>query len=112
MSAGAEVVGYDFSCPEAKTKRIRRLGTELFGAAIDVESGAYRACLRPMTPGGPPIVGASRHGGLVYDTGHGHLGWTLACGTARIAADIVGECRPGYVSWRGRGGLSGVEAHR
>jgi D-amino-acid dehydrogenase len=45
--------------------------------------------LRPMTPGMLPRVGAGRRPGVFYNTGHGHLGWTLAAGTAQIVADAV-----------------------
>ena len=48
------------------------------------------SCLRPMTPDGPPIVGRGRYRNLYYDTGHGHMGFTMSCGTARI-----GRVRPG-----------------
>ena len=40
-----------------------------------------------MTPDGPPILGLGRHRNLFFNTGHGHMGWTMACGTARIVAD-------------------------
>ncbi len=42
-----------------------------------------------MTPDGPPIVGATSVPGLFVNTGHGTLGWTMACGSGRILADIV-----------------------
>jgi len=89
MSSSAEVVGYDWTCPPDRTKRIRALAEEMFSDAIDIESGRYRACLRPMTPGGPPIVGPSRIADLFYNTGHGHLGWTMACATAWVTADAL-----------------------
>ena len=54
----------------------------------------YWACLRPMTPDGPPIVGRGRYRNLYYDTGHGHMGWTMSCGTARIIADLIAGRAP------------------
>jgi D-amino-acid dehydrogenase len=42
-----------------------------------------------MTPDGPPIIGRGRHRNLFYNTGHGHMGWTMACGASRILADIM-----------------------
>ncbi len=53
------------------------------------ERGQYRACLRPMTPDGPPILGLGRHRNLFLNCGHGHMGWTMACGTARTVADLM-----------------------
>ena len=44
---------------------------------------------RPMTPDGPPILGTARHANLYYNTGHGHMGFTMACGTSKITADLV-----------------------
>jgi D-amino-acid dehydrogenase len=42
-----------------------------------------------MTPTGLPVVGPCRYGNLYLNVGHGHLGWTMACGTARLVADII-----------------------
>ena len=44
--------------------------------------------MRPCTPGNVPLIGRSRTKGLWYNTGHGSLGWTLACGSARLLADL------------------------
>ncbi len=44
---------------------------------------------RPMTPSGRPLVGATKVPGLFLNTGHGMLGWTLACATADAVADAV-----------------------
>jgi len=50
--------------------------------------------LRPMTPDGRPILGRSPYRNLFLNTGHGPLGWTLACGSARAIASVVGGDRP------------------
>ena len=47
-----------------------------------------------MTPDGPPVIGHGRHHNLVFNTGHGHIGWTMAAGSARIAADLVAGKKP------------------
>ncbi len=47
-----------------------------------------------MTPDGPPMIGLGRHDNLYFNTGHGHVGWTMAVGSARILADLVDERRP------------------
>ncbi|HEX9720847.1 MAG TPA: FAD-dependent oxidoreductase, partial [Ramlibacter sp.] len=52
------------------------------------------AGLRPATPGNVPIIGRGRPANLFYNTGHGTLGWTLACGSGQAIADIVGGRRP------------------
>ncbi len=50
--------------------------------------------LRPMTPEGTPILGRGRHSNLFYNTGHGHLGWTMSSGTARLTADLIAGKTP------------------
>ena len=47
------------------------------------------AGLRPMMPNMLPRVGGGRHPRVFYNTGHGHLGWTLSAGTAAIVAETV-----------------------
>lgn len=47
-----------------------------------------------MTPDGPPILGAGRHDNLYFNTGHGHVGWTMACGSARVVSDLLEGRRP------------------
>jgi D-amino-acid dehydrogenase len=47
-----------------------------------------------MTPDGTPVVGATRYGNLYLNTGHGTLGWTMACGSGKLVADLVMGQRP------------------
>ena len=47
------------------------------------------AGLRPMMPDMMPRVGAGRHANVFYNTGHGHLGWTLSAVTADMLASVV-----------------------
>jgi D-amino-acid dehydrogenase len=47
-----------------------------------------------MTPDGRPILGATRYANLFVNTGHGPLGWTLACGSARALVDLMSDRRP------------------
>ncbi|TGV78598.1 FAD-dependent oxidoreductase, partial [Mesorhizobium sp. M00.F.Ca.ET.149.01.1.1] len=50
--------------------------------------------LRPMTPDGPPLIGQSEVANLYLNTGHGTLGWTMACGSAKVLADIMSNRVP------------------
>ena len=50
--------------------------------------------LRPMMPGMLPRVGPGKRPGIFYNTGHGHLGWTLSAATAQMAADAVRQAIP------------------
>lgn len=90
----AEFAGYDTSHRPADFDHILRSVRELLPNAADYRRPQYWACLRPMTPAGTPILGRGRYGNLFYNTGHGHLGWTMACGTARITADLIGGRTP------------------
>ncbi len=42
-----------------------------------------------MTPAGAPFLGAGCHENLFFNTGHGHMGWTMACGSSRVVADLI-----------------------
>jgi D-amino-acid dehydrogenase len=52
--------------------------------------------LRPMTPDGTPIIGkaSSALDNVWLNTGHGTLGWTMACGSAQVLADLVAQQKP------------------
>ena len=89
LTSTAEFAGYDWGWTPRDFNNIHKLARDLFPDAADYERGEYRACLRPMTPDGPPILGLGRHRNLFLNCGHGHMGWTMACGTARIVADLM-----------------------
>jgi D-amino-acid dehydrogenase len=50
--------------------------------------------LRPATPSNVPLIGRTRYRNLFLNTGHGTLGWTLACGSGKAVADLIGGRRP------------------
>ncbi|MEZ5833587.1 MAG: D-amino acid dehydrogenase [Dongiaceae bacterium] len=87
MTSVAEVVGYDTGYRTENFSKILATGRELFRDGIDLERAEYWACLRPATPDGPPIIGPSPVRNLWLNTGHGYLGWTMCCGSARLLAD-------------------------
>jgi len=89
LTSTAEFAGYDWGWMPRDFNNILRLARDLFPDAADYDRGQYRACLRPMTPDGPPILGLGRHRNLFLNCAHGHMGWTMACGTARIVADLM-----------------------
>jgi len=89
LTSTAEFAGYDWGWTPRDFNNILKLARDLFPDAADYDKGQYRACLRPMTPDGPPILGLGRHRNLFYNCGHGHMGWTMACGTARIVSDLM-----------------------
>jgi D-amino-acid dehydrogenase len=99
MSGLAEIAGYDTEPKERRFRAFVAGFTELFPqlARCLEAAGELRpfCCLRPVTPHGLPILGRSRFANLFYNTGQGHLGWTLAHGSARIVAALVAGRDPG-----------------
>jgi D-amino-acid dehydrogenase len=90
----AELTGYDASVNPVRcnaiARRIRRLFPSLGGiTVVDRWAG-----LRPATPNNVPIIGRTRLRKLFLNTGHGTLGWTLACGSAKALADLVSGRKP------------------
>ena len=85
----AELSGYSSHLPPRRRQTLSHCVNELFPGASDTVSASYWTGLRPMTPDGTPIIGASRLANLFINSGHGTLGWTMACGSARITADLV-----------------------
>ena len=66
----------------------------LFPYAGDFDNVSFWTGLRPMTPDGTPIIGRSRYRNLFFNTGHGTLGWTMACGSGRVIADLISGRAP------------------
>ncbi len=94
LTSTAEFAGYDWSWTPRDFNNILRFARDVFPDAVDYDRGEYRACLRPMTPDGPPVLGLARHKNLYLNAGGGHMGFTMACGTGQIVADIVNGKKP------------------
>jgi D-amino-acid dehydrogenase len=90
----AELAGYDTAVSPVRCAAIARRVVNLFPALRSITSYESWAGLRPATPGNVPIVGGTRLSNLFLNTGHGTLGWTLACGSGRALADLVSGRRP------------------
>jgi D-amino-acid dehydrogenase len=65
-----------------------------FAGCYDPNSAQLWAGLRPMAASGSPYLGATPIKNLYLNCGHGHLGWTLSCGSSQIVADIVSGRKP------------------
>lgn len=85
----AELAGYDLSLPPSRLATIRHVLADLFPGAGNLAQAQPWCGLRPMTPDNPPILGATPYKNLFLNTGHGTLGWTMACGSGKILADLV-----------------------
>ncbi|MGE5476725.1 MAG: D-amino acid dehydrogenase [Bacteroidales bacterium] len=90
----AEMTGYDTRLTEARWQLIRRHAQELFPQAGDFAQAEPWTGLRPVTPDSVPLLGATPYRNLYLNTGHGTLGWTMACGSGRAVADLVSSRQP------------------
>lgn len=90
----AELAGYSLRLRTPRKQTLDFVVSDLFGQGGDVARGEFWTGLRPMTPDGTPIVGATPYRNLFLNTGHGTLGWTMAAGSARLIADVVSGRRP------------------
>ena len=95
VAGTAEFAGRDRTLPPKRVANLRNLFLSLFPGYPDRSAGEAWTGLRPMTPDGLPYLGSTPVEGLFVNTGHGHLGWTMACGSASIVADLVHGRDPG-----------------
>jgi D-amino-acid dehydrogenase len=90
----AEISGYNNTLHDRRRATLVHSMTDLFPGAGDPAAASFWSGLRPMTPDGTPVIGATRYGNLFLNTGHGTLGWTMACGSGDVIADIIGGRKP------------------
>ncbi len=94
LTATAEISSYSTNFQTRDFSDMLNRGQALFGRAADFGTPSYWVGLRPMTPTGLPIIDRSPLHNLWLNTGHGHMGWTMANGSARILADMVARRQP------------------
>jgi D-amino-acid dehydrogenase len=90
----AELAGFSDALRAPRRATLERCVRDLFPNGGDLAAAKFWTGLRPMTPDGTPIVGATRYGNLYTNTGHGTLGWTMACGSGRMLADLMSGRTP------------------
>jgi D-amino-acid dehydrogenase len=91
VTAKADFAGYDRSHSGRDFAHMLSTIKALFPDGADYANATQWAGLRPMTPKGTPILGPSPLPNLFLNTGHGHIGWTMSLGSARIVADAIAE---------------------
>lgn len=94
VAGTAEMNGYDTEMNTHRCAALVRRCFELFPKAGRPERAQFWTGLRPATPSNLPLIGRTKYRRLYLNTGHGTLGWTLACGSGRALADIVDGHRP------------------
>ena len=85
----AELAGFSHTLRRPRRQTLEHSVSDLFPRGGDISRATFWTGLRPMTPDGTPIVGPTKLANLFTNTGHGTLGWTMACGSARVLADLV-----------------------
>lgn len=92
----AELAGFDLRLNPRRRLTLEKVLRGLFPQAGDVSQASFWTGLRPMTPDGTPIIGQanSMYPNVWLNTGHGTLGWTMACGSGQVLADLLGQDKP------------------
>ncbi len=91
VAGTAELSGYTRHLDAARVAAILENARRTFPNAGNFSAATAWSGLRPTTPSNVPYLGRTPIRGLVLNTGHGTLGWTMAAGSGRIAADLVTE---------------------
>ncbi|MGE6528566.1 D-amino acid dehydrogenase [Pseudomonas sp. NPDC077382] len=89
----AEIAGHDLSLNPRRRETLEMVVGDLFPQGGDPSTAELWTGLRPATPDGTPIIGGTRYRNLYLNTGHGTLGWTMACGSGRLLADMLARKR-------------------
>ncbi|WP_407313622.1 D-amino acid dehydrogenase [Pseudomonas sp. nanlin1] len=90
----AEIAGFDLSLNPRRRETLELIVNDLYPRGGDLSQASFWTGLRPTTPDGTPIVGATPYRNLFLNTGHGTLGWTMACGSGRLLADLIARKQP------------------
>ena len=90
----AEIAGFDLSLNPRRRETLEMIVNDLYPHGGDLNQASFWTGLRPTTPDGTPIVGATPLRNLFLNTGHGTLGWTMACGSGRFLADLMARKKP------------------
>ncbi|WP_299011030.1 D-amino acid dehydrogenase [uncultured Shewanella sp.] len=94
VAGTAELNGFNLSIPKKRMATLYRVVSDLFPHVGQLEQADLWTGLRPMTPDGTPIIGETPYKNLYTNTGHGTLGWTMACGSGQLLADIISHTQP------------------
>lgn len=89
VAGTAELAGFDATLPDKRLATLNHVVSNLFPMGADLTQAEYWSGFRPMTPDGTPIIGKTPIKNLYTNTGHGTLGWTMACGSADILTELM-----------------------
>jgi D-amino-acid dehydrogenase len=94
IAGTAEFAGFNTMINAPRAHAVLNAGVRLFPGAMDVEGAEFWAGLRPLTPDGIPVIGATKLPNLFLNTGHGTLGWTMGPGSGRALAELIAGHNP------------------
>jgi D-amino-acid dehydrogenase len=89
VAGTAEFNGYHLELNPVRCKALLTHTRRLFPRLRFQGDPQFWCGLRPATPSNVPLIGKSALPGLWLNTGHGTLGWTMACGSAAALADLI-----------------------
>ncbi|YCI83177.1 D-amino acid dehydrogenase [Enterobacteriaceae bacterium] len=90
----AEIVGFNTALLQPRRETLEMVVRDLYPRGGHIEQATFWTGLRPMTPDGTPIVGRTPYKNLWLNTGHGTLGWTMACGSGQLLSDVISGRTP------------------
>lgn len=91
IAAMVDIVGFDPAVDPKRLALLKRQACSTFPNAGDYDAAIEWAGMRPATPSGVPLIGASAYRNLWLNLGHGALGFTLASGSARLLSELIGQ---------------------
>ena len=94
IAGTAEFNGYNLDLNPIRCQALISRARQLFPGLKATDEPEFWCGLRPTTPSNVPLIGQTRYENLWLNTGHGTLGWTMACGSAASLADMMSGVSP------------------
>ncbi len=94
VAGTAEMAGWNTAPGPRRTKVLEDLARATFPDGGDYDRAEPWTGLRSVTPDSVPLLGPTPYGNLWLDTGHSTLGWTMACGSGKVVADLISGRTP------------------
>jgi D-amino-acid dehydrogenase len=94
IAGTAEIGSHQLKLRDAALGTLLRVARDWFPGAAAYAQAQFWVGARPMLPDGPPVLGSTPIPNLHLNLGHGSTGWAMACGSARVVADLVARRKP------------------
>jgi D-amino-acid dehydrogenase len=91
VAAMVDIVGFDPAVDPERLSLIKRQARDTLPNAGDYDAAVEWAGMRPATPSGVPLLGATAYRNLWLNLGHGALGFTLACGSGQLLSELISQ---------------------